>query len=189
MEFVLASASPRRKELLKKITSEFEIDAAKGEERADASLSPALYAETLARQKAEEVAAKAEHRGKIVIGADTVVAIGGEILGKPRSAEHARNMLRTLSDREHSVYTGVCVIFSDGKEITTHDETKVKFKPFTEEFIRAYVESGSPMDKAGAYGLQDGLPVEYVEGSADNVVGLPTELLAQIFAERNEREK
>ena len=189
MEFVLASASPRRKELFKKIAEDFEIDAAKGEEHAEKSLPPDRYCETLAAHKAREIAAKKEHRGKIVLGADTVVAIGGRILGKPKDEAEAKEMLRLLSGREHSVFTGVCLIFADGEEVIAHDETKVKFKPFTEEFISAYVAGGSPMDKAGAYGIQDGLPTEYVRGSIDNVVGLPTELLTRILREKGAIEK
>ena len=175
MNFVLASASPRRKELFEKIAENFEIDAARGEERADKSLPPAEYAETLARHKAEEVAAKKEHAGKIVLGADTVVAIGGGILGKPKSEEEAKAMLRLLSGKEHSVFTGVCLIFPDGGKIVRHDETKVKFKPVTEEFIRDYVAGGSPMDKAGAYGIQDagGMFVSAIDGDYYTVMGLP----------------
>lgn len=183
MRYVLASASPRRKELLKKIVDDFEIDAAQGEERSDPSLSPAQTAEYLAEQKAREVAGKERHKGKTVIGADTVVTIDGKILGKPRSPAHAEEMLRLLSGREHSVITGVCVIFSDGKASISHDETKVRFLPFSEDFIKAYVAGGSPMDKAGAYGLQDGLPVAEVVGSEDNVVGLPTETLFRTLRE------
>ncbi len=180
---VLASASPRRKELLKKIVPEFEIDAAKGEEKSE-EIRPEKTAECLARHKAEEVAAKKEHAGKTVIGADTIVTIGGKILGKPKSAAQAKEMLRMLSGREHAVITGVCVIFPGGEKIVTHDTTKVRFLPFTEEFIGSYVAGGSPMDKAGAYGIQDGLPVERIDGSFDNVVGLPTELLARILSRK-----
>ncbi len=189
MQFVLASASPRRKELFKKIAENFEIDAAKGEERAEKTLPPAEYAETLAAHKAREIAAKKEHFGKTVVGADTVVAVGGKILGKPKDADDAKEMLRLLSGREHSVFTGVCLIFQSGEEVIAHEETKVKFKPLTEEFICAYVAGGSPMDKAGAYGIQDGVPAEYVRGSLDNVIGLPTELLAQILREEGATEK
>lgn len=189
MQFVLASASPRRKELFKKIAKNFEIDAAKGEERAKKTLPPAEYAETLAAHKAREIAAKKEHFGKVVVGADTVVAICGKILGKPKDADEAKEMLRLLSGKEHSVFTGVCVIFEDGEEVISHEETKVKFKPLTEEFICAYVAGGSPMDKAGAYGIQDGVPTECVRGSIDNVIGLPTELLARVLREKGATEK
>lgn len=170
--------------MFKKIAEDFEIDAARGEERAEKTLSPAKFCETLAAHKAREIAAKKEHSGKIVVGADTVVAFGGSILGKPKDEEDAKDMLRRLSGREHSVFTGVCVIFPDGEEIVCCDETKVKFKPFTEEFICGYAAGGSPMDKAGAYGIQDGVPTEYVRGSLDNVVGLPTELLTRILREK-----
>ncbi|MGN1051779.1 MAG: Maf family protein [Candidatus Scatosoma sp.] len=187
MKFVLASASPRRRELLKKIVGEFEIDAAKGEEKADLSLPPWRVAETLAQQKAEEVAAKAEHAGKTVLAADTLVTVDGKILGKPKDKTEAEQTLRLLSGREHSVITGVYLIFSSGEKIAAHAVTEVKFFRFSEEFIKEYVAGGSPMDKAGAYGIQDGVPVEYIRGSYDNVVGLPTELLRRILKGRTEK--
>lgn len=175
--------------MFKKIAEDFEIDAAKGEERAEKSLPPAKFCETLAAHKAREIAAKKEHSGKIIVGADTVVAADGGILGKPKDEENAKEMLRRLSGREHSVFTGVCVVFPGGEEIIACEETKVKFKPLCEEFICAYVAGGSPMDKAGAYGIQDGVPTEYVRGSIDNVVGLPTELLKRILREKGAIEK
>ena len=188
MEFVLASASPRRRELLKKIVGDFEIDAAKNEEKADDSFSPRQTAEFLAKQKAEEIAAKKEHAGKTVLGADTVVTIDGKILGKPKDKRQAKEMLRLLSGREHVVVTGVCLIFPNGEKDTAYDETRVKFSALSEEFIENYVAGGSPMDKAGAYGIQDGIPVEYIRGSYDNVVGLPTELLCRMLSRRGKDE-
>ena len=187
MKIVLASASPRRRELLKKIISDFEVDAAKSEEKADASLSPRQTAEALAIQKAEEVAAKKEHAGKTVLGADTVVTIDGKILGKPKDKRQAKEMLRLLSGREHVVITGVCIIFPDGEKKAAHDCTHVKFSHFSDEFIESYVAGGSPMDKAGAYGIQDGVPVEYIRGSYDNVVGLPTELLVRLLCDEKRK--
>lgn len=180
MGFVLASASPRRRELLKKVVDSFEVDAATGEERADASLSPSALVRFLATQKAREVAAKSEHAKKAVLGADTVVVYNGEVLGKPKDGEDAKRMLRLLSGKQHSVLTGVCLIDACGKEHIVYAETKVFFEPFSEAFIERYVASGSPLDKAGAYGIQDGVPVKKIEGSFDNVVGLPTELLREL---------
>ncbi|MDD6994766.1 MAG: Maf family protein [Candidatus Borkfalkiaceae bacterium] len=188
MEFVLASASPRRRELLKKIVGDFEIDAAKSEEKADDSFPPRQTVEFLAKQKAEEIAAKKEHAGKTVLGADTVVTIDGKILGKPKDKRQAKEMLRLLSGREHVVVTGVCLIFPNGEKDTAYDETRVKFSALSEEFIENYVAGGSPMDKAGAYGIQDGIPVEYIRGSYDNVVGLPTELLCRMLSRRGKDE-
>lgn len=188
MEFVLASASPRRRELLKKIVGDFEIDAAKSEEKADDSFPPRQTVEFLAKQKAEEIAAKKEHAGKTVLGADTVVTIDGKILGKPKDKRQAKEMLRLLSGREHVVVTGVCLIFPNGEKDTAYDETRVKFSALSEEFIENYVAGGSPMDKAGAYGIQDGIPVEYIRGSYDNVVGLPTELLCRMLSRREKDE-
>lgn len=181
MDFVLASASPRRRELLKKVVDCFEVDAATGEEKADRSLSPCELVCFLARQKAREVAAKSEHAEKIVLGADTVVVYNGEVLGKPKDGEDAKRMLRLLSGKEHSVLTGVCVIDGRGEEHIAYDETKVFFEDFSEAFIERYVASGSPLDKAGAYGIQDGVPVKKIEGNFDNVVGLPTALLRDLL--------
>lgn len=181
---VLASASPRRKELLKKIVPAFEIDAAKGEEKCDSTLPPERQAEILATHKAEEIANKVENKGKIVIGADTIVVINGRILGKPHSEAEAKEMLTMLSGKEHHVITGVCVIFQSGKRVITHEKTAVVFDTLTEEWIDKYIKTGSPMDKAGAYGIQDGISIAAISGSYDNVVGFPTDLIKKILEEK-----
>ncbi len=184
-KWILASASPRRKELLKEIVSEFEIICAKGEEKAEEGLAPFELVKQLAKQKAEEVAALQEAQGKIVLGADTVVALENKVLGKPKDEEEAKQMLRMLSGKTHCVYTGVCISVptKTGREIIAQtDCTQVTFYALSDEFINAYVASGSPMDKAGAYGIQDGGLVEKITGSYSNVVGLPVELCKKLVA-------
>ena len=183
MEFVLASASPRRKELLKEIVEEFEIIPAKGEENLVVS-SPKTLVKALARQKAEEVAALPETKGKIVLGADTVVALGQKVLGKPKGEREAVEMLESLSGRAHFVYTGVCFVYEkDGERrvVNKTSKTRVYFNALSEEWIKSYVAGGSPMDKAGAYGIQDGGLVKKIRGSFSNVVGLPVELCKKLY--------
>lgn len=169
---ILASKSPRRKELLSLITADFEIIPAVGEERADRSLPPQKYVCELARHKAEEIAAR--YPDDTVIGADTIVVINGEILGKPHDEADAKRMLRLLSGTEHSVFTGVCIICQN-KKIIFCDETKVRFFGLTDGEIDAYTASGEPFDKAGAYGIQDtgALLVSGITGDYYNVMGLP----------------
>ena len=184
MEWILASASPRRKELLAELIPNFSILPAKGEETAPQGLSPEALVQVLAKQKATEVAALAAAQGKAVLGSDTVVALDGKILGKPATPAEATAMLSALSGRAHEVYTGVCIVYptAEGdREIVAADCTKVHFNALTEAEIAAYVATGSPMDKAGAYGIQDGGLVERIEGSFSNVVGLPLELLAKLL--------
>lgn len=183
MEFVLASASPRRKELLKEIVEEFEIIPAKGEENLVVS-SPKTLVKALAQQKAEEVAALPETKGKIVLGADTVVALGQKVLGKPKDEKEAVEMLESLSGRAHFVYTGVCFVYEkDGERrvVNKTSKTRVYFNALSEEWIKNYVAGGSPMDKAGAYGIQDGGLVKKIRGSFSNVVGLPVELCKKLY--------
>ncbi len=188
-QIILASASPRRKELLEQIGIEFEICPAKGEE-VITKTDPAEVVEELSRQKAEEVAAMLAAYGEnhkelvtpqdtIIIGADTVVAAGKEILGKPKDECDARRMLRLLSGRAHEVYTGVTLFFIDasGKmgEYVFHETTKVYMKELSDLEIDRYVASGEPMDKAGSYGIQGkcAIYIDKIEGDYNNVVGLP----------------
>lgn len=174
---ILASQSPRRRELLSIICPSFEIMPAEGEELLPDGISPHDAVMLLSRQKAEEVARRKFPDGEIldtVIAADTVVAVDGEILGKPRSSEHAFEMLKRLSGRWHIVYTGVTII-SPSQNETFADETWVDFYPLSDEEIRAYVATGDPMDKAGAYGIQGrgALLVRQIDGDYYNVMGLP----------------
>ncbi len=194
---ILASASPRRKELLAQIGAEFEIIPATGEEIIT-SIEPEETVLELSGQKAREVAEnillsdtyfvqrkenaleqKQADKGVVVLGADTVVAFQGQILGKPTGREDAIRMLKMLSGNTHSVFTGVTMIVLDnGKEtksLSFYEETKVTMYPMTEEQIQAYVNTGEPMDKAGAYGIQGkgAIYIEKIVGDYPNVVGLP----------------
>lgn len=185
MDWILASASPRRKQLFGEVVDTFEIIVAKGEETA-CEATPEELVKRLAQQKAEEVALLPQSKDKAVLGADTVVAYGGEILGKPKDETDAKRMLSLLSGKTHEVYTGVCISYPDGGERKTLVKaacTKVVFNVLTDAFIDKYVKSGSPMDKAGAYGIQDGGLVEKIEGSFTNVVGLPVELCKEMVKE------
>lgn len=174
MKLILASNSPRRRELLAQLISEFEVEPSRFEERG-AGLPAYEAALANACGKARDVAS---HRADAaVLGADTVVCLDGALLGKPKDAADAAAILRRLSGREHVVYTGVCLI-AGGKEYADVAATRVVFSALSEELIGRYVASGLPMDKAGAYGIQDGYPlVARYEGSFSNVVGLPVELL------------
>ena len=180
MDLILASASPRRRELLEHIGLSFDVIPAAGPETPPAGASAGETAAALSRAKAEEIAR--DHPGSVVIGADTVVEIDGAILGKPRDEADAARMLGLLSGREHRVYTGVTVI-RDGKSVSRWEETKVFFRKMTEREIAAYIATGEPMDKAGAYGYQGraGLFVEKIEGDFFNVVGLPLCRLGQML--------
>ena len=186
MEWILASQSPRRKELFGEIVGKFEIVPAVGEEDAHGEASPERIVVALAAQKAAEVASLDRAQGKAVLGADTVVAFQGEILGKPKDEKDAVRMLKRLSGNTHEVFTGVCIVYPKKDGVTTHlaaDCTKVVFENLTDEQIKAYVKSGSPMDKAGAYGIQDGGLVASIQGSFSNVVGLPQELVREMIEE------
>ncbi|MBP5605471.1 MAG: septum formation inhibitor Maf [Ruminiclostridium sp.] len=175
---ILASKSPRRKELLSFITPDFLIIPAVGEENADKALMPGEFVQELAVHKAGEV--YSAHSDDIVIGADTVVWIDGKILGKPSDREDAARMLRLLSGRVHSVFTGVCIM-SKNTEISFFEETKVRFFSLSDDEIEKYIETGEPFDKAGAYGIQDkgALLVEGIDGDFYNVMGLPVGRLAR----------
>ena len=173
---ILASQSPRRQELLKLITSDFEIKVSNVDETLPDKITPKEAVMYLSKIKAEPFA----DGDDIVIGADTVVALDGKILGKPKSEENAREMLRFLSGRTHSVFTGV-TLASSKKTKTFAVETKVKFFELTNEEIDAYIKTKEPFDKAGAYGIQGygSLLVEKIDGDYFNVVGLPVSTLAR----------
>ncbi len=186
MRVILASASPRRKELLAQIVDEFEICVSDVDERITES-EPAKVVEELSVQKAFAVYSKTEG-DVLVIGADTVVAMGDNILGKPADKREAFSMLQMLQAKEHCVYTGVTVYLRrDNKEqrMTFSECTGVHFYPMTEVEIQEYISTGEPMDKAGAYGIQGigGRFVERISGDYNNVVGLPIARLYQALKE------
>lgn len=186
MKWILASASPRRKTLFAELVKEFEIIPAKGEENAEGAETVEALVKALATQKAREVAALPCAKGKAVLGADTVVALDGKVLGKPKDEAEATEMLSALSDRVHEVFTGVCLISPEGVENVAAACTRVQFETLTKEQIAAYVATGSPMDKAGAYGIQDGGLVRSLDGSFSNVVGLPVELCGEMISAMKE---
>ena len=180
--FILASASPRRRELLEMLrVHPLEIRPAAGEEKAHPELGPEDLVTELSLAKASEIAAGAGPED-VVIGADTVVALDGAVLGKPKDPDDAARMLRALSGREHSVFTGVTVI--RGVEVISRAEhSRVRFRPLEEGEIARYIASGEPMDKAGAYGAQGlaSLFVERIDGDFFNVMGLPLCLLGRML--------
>lgn len=177
MSLILASASPRRQELLAGITP-FITEPSHFEEKAK-WLSAEDTAKYFAEGKAKEVLSR--FPDDFVLGADTVVSLGGEILGKPQSAEHAAEMLRALSGRKHEVITGVCLAGRNFLK-TIAVKTQVEFFVLEEELITRYCASGLPLDKAGAYGIQDGYPlVKEFTGSYTNVVGLPVDEVRELL--------
>ncbi|MDE6924054.1 MAG: Maf family protein [Acetatifactor sp.] len=199
MRIILASASPRRRELLEQIGLSFEVMTSHVEEKISSS-EPDRVVEELSRGKAKAVAEEpvrdreaAAEGALLVIGADTVVALDGAILGKPADAEDAFRMLERLQGREHEVYTGVTLLYraagASGWTVRSfHERTCVHFYPMTEAEISEYVDTGDPLDKAGAYGIQ-GFCARYVrgiEGDYNNVVGLPVGRLYQEIKELSE---
>jgi len=180
---ILASASPRRKELLQGLGLVFEVMISHLPEHPEEGLPPQQIARKLARAKAEEVAGKLNDG--IVIGADTLVVLDGEILGKPRDRREAAVILRHLSGRTHEVITGVTVIdTASGRTLQSEGVTQVCFRELSDDEIEQYVSTGEPMDKAGAYGIQGKgiLLIERIEGCYTNVVGLPLPALADMLA-------
>ncbi len=176
---ILASASPRRRELLGQIGVRFEVVRTEKEERATSNI-PADVVKELSLQKALEATGKVD--GDVFIGADTVVTVEGQILGKPKDKMDAVRMLRLLEGRAHQVLTGVAVLLKEPKRTLNFAEvTKVHVFPMTEAQMEAYVESGEPMDKAGAYGIQGRFAafISGIEGDYNNVVGLPIGRLYQ----------
>lgn len=176
MEIVLASQSPRRRKLLTQAGIPFRVVTSSVEEKITKT-EPDEVVKELSFQKAENVAA-GQPEGIWVLGADTVVALDGKILGKPKNEEHAKEMLRELSGNTHSVFTGVTFYKKEkggDKSVSFAEETRVTFYPMTEEEIDAYVSGGDPMDKAGAYGIQGAAAVyiQRIEGDYNTVVGLP----------------
>jgi len=181
-DVVLASASPRRRELLLALGLDFVSTASSDDEVISSDESPATVAERLALLKAESIAVS--HGDKAVIGADTIVVLDGAILGKPRDEAEASDMLRKLRGRQHDVITAVAVI-RNGRSVVDHVTTKVAMRNYTDDEIAAYVASGDPMDKAGAYAVQNPTfaPVASVDGCYLNVVGMPLCLLARLLRE------
>ena len=176
---ILASASPRRRELMAYTGVPYQVITADTEEMKTGE--PETLVMENARRKAQAVWRR--HPDSAVLGADTVVYQDGAVLGKPRDAEDAKAMLRSLSGAWHTVYTGVCVMTPDGKADTRCDASRVQFVPLTDAEIDWYIASGEPMDKAGAYAVQGraGMFVSRIEGSYSNVIGLPMHLVRDML--------
>lgn len=181
---VLASASPRRLELLRQIGVEPEVVVSHVEEVVTSQVPEQVVME-LSRQKAEDVA-ESQKAGTLVIGSDTVVSVDGKILGKPKTHAEAEEMIRSIAGRTHQVYTGVCMVLKaeKGAEDTVlnfYDETEVEVYPMSDEEIKSYAESEEPMDKAGSYAVQGvfGRYIKGLKGSYANVMGLPISMVYQ----------
>ena len=183
--FVLASKSPRRKALLKSIGINAEIIPARIDESIYSGLEPEKMVRELAMLKAADVA-RSFGKNTVVIGADTCVCLDNKVFGKPSTIEEAKSMLRKLQGKTHEVYTGYCVFDCTTKNAVSRSEkTLVTFKSLSEEEIDAYVKTREPMDKAGAYGIQEkgAIFVEKIEGDYFNVVGLPLCALSKLLSE------
>lgn len=184
-QIILASQSPRRKELLGRFCQDLIIRADSSEEIKIPGEKPEETVCRLALTKAKNVASVSQENA-LVVGADTIVVLDDDVLGKPKDEEDAFRMLRSLSGRVHTVVTGVAVLDTEtGKEKTLAESTKVRFKELSNQEIAAYIASKEPMDKAGAYGIQElgSLFIEGVEGDYFNVVGLPVCKLGKLLKE------
>jgi nucleoside triphosphate pyrophosphatase len=184
MQIVLASASPRRQELLKNAGITFTVRPANLEEGRRAEETPRAFAERMAQEKAQAVQESVPDG--CILGADTVVVVDDQVLGKPRDQEDAARMLRLLSDRTHEVITGVCVRSKSFEDVRS-EITGVHFSRLTEAEIRDYIATGEPMDKAGAYAIQ-GIAsrwISRIEGDYFNVVGLPVALVWRMLREHD----
>ena len=170
---VLASKSPRRKDLLQRFGFTFSVRATEVDESVSDNLKPEDLVQKLALRKASSAALP----GELTLGADTIVCLGNTILGKPATADEARRMLRMLSGKTHTVYSGIALIHPDSdRRISAFEATDVRFADLTDEEISSYVAGGSPMDKAGGYGIQDdagAFLIVGIHGDYYNVVGLP----------------
>jgi septum formation protein len=181
-KIILASASPRRIKLLKKIIRKFRIIPSRVQESEISARTPEAFAVKAAIAKAEDVALK--HRNAIVIGADTIVVLGKKILGKPKNKKEAIAMLESLAGRTHKVITGIAVINSETFEkYADYEVTEIKMKKVADKEIIDYVRSGKPMDKAGSYGVQEieGIFIDKINGDYNNVVGLPVTKLKKLL--------
>ena len=178
---ILASGSPRRRELLSLTGLPYVVDAPEVDE--SCALPPEEAVQEISRRKG--LAGAAAHPGCVVLSADTLVAVDGKALGKPHSEEEAFQMLSLLSGRWHQVYTGVCAVDAQGMVHQRVVGTQVHFCPMTEEEIRRYIATGEPMDKAGAYAVQGiaGLWIDKLEGSYSNVIGLPMHTVRELLDE------
>lgn len=187
--FILASASPRRKEIFSMLGLDFSIQAADIVETIAPGLPPEETVTSLAAQKAKAVKDAVGLSDKTVVGADTVVSFQGRIFGKPKSPEEAFSMLSALSGNTHQVFTGVCILLPGGKEASFYEKTDVTFFSLAEADIWDYVRTEKPFDKAGAYGIQGkaAVFVEGIRGDFFNVVGFPAARFIRALRELNQK--
>ena len=185
MKILLASKSPRRRKMLKELGIKYSLWNGEADESVDRQYKPHALVKLLARRKASAAYADTKAKDTLIISADTVVALGDEILGKPKDDDDARRMLRNMSGSIHAVYSGVCAIYN-GKTVSAYEKTMIKFRDISDSEIERYIKTGEHKDKAGSYGIQEkgGYFVERVSGDINNVVGLPVlKLRNMIFDE------
>lgn len=174
MKIVLASKSPRRRKMFKELGIKYSLWNGEADESVDRIYKPHTLVKLLARRKAKAAYDDIKSKDTLIISADTVVALGDTILGKPADDDDARKMLRSMSGTIHYVYSGVCAIYN-GKTVSDYEKTQIKFRIITDAEIERYIKTGEHKDKAGSYGIQEkgGYFVESVRGDVNNVVGLP----------------
>lgn len=182
-KIILASASARRRDLLELMGLEFTCIISEANEDIETT-TPHNYVKLLAQRKAHDIAQK--HKNACVIGSDTIVVLNDEIIGKPKDVQDAKRILKKLSGKTHTVYTGVCAI-TNGRELVEVDKTDVTFRKLTDYEIDQYVATGDPMDKAGAYGIQGEFCVHitHMNGNFFTVIGLPVHLLYEMLVKLN----
>ncbi len=188
MNLILASGSPRRKEILENLGVPFQVITADTDESSP-EVDPRRLVEILSLRKAQAVYEKIQSTvydtpDTLILASDTVVSADGQILGKPRDADHAKEMLSLLSGRAHEVISGICLL-SHERQVTAHEVTRVHFDRLTEEEIDRYIQAASPFDKAGAYAIQGEASafISGIEGDYFNVVGLPVHCLCKLLRE------
>ncbi|MDO7906888.1 Maf family protein [Paenibacillus sp. JX-17] len=185
---ILASTSPRRRELIASLGLPYEFMPSHADESTPETWTPEDIVEKLSLRKAGAILAEVQKLGRcgVIVGSDTIVVLDGKVLGKPRDEEDAFRMLNMLQGRRHQVFTGVaCLDAETGRQLVKHRSTYVTMKPLDKSAIRAYIRSGEPSDKAGAYGIQGlgAVLIDYIEGCYFNVVGLPVSLLSDMLSE------
>lgn len=190
-KMILASASPRRRELLEKYNINFEVLVTDTDETISQAVSPREFALRISEKKAKAAVSQTHYSDAVIIAADTIVALDGVIFGKPLDEEDAAKMLKALSGKWHEVYSGITVAFLDGGQVSYKQEvccTKVKFHALSDEEIGVYIKTGEPMDKAGAYAIQ-GIASQFVkqiDGDYENVVGLPVQTVLNLIESNKE---
>lgn len=174
MKIILASKSPRRRKMLKELGVKYSLWHGEADEGVNREYKPHSLVKLLARRKASAAYKDIKDKDTLIISADTVVALGNEILGKPKNDDDARRMLKAMSGSCHYVYSGVAAIYN-GKLISDYEKTQIKFRELSDKDIERYISTGEHRDKAGSYGIQEkgGYFVESVKGDINNVVGLP----------------